>query len=179
MPRIVLAGICGAGKTTLARRLAAHHGLHHIELDALYHGPRWQPRPQFEADVESLTRGDGWIVDSCSYPQVADLLWARADTVVWLDLPRRQVMARVLRRSVRRALGRERLWHGNRETPADWLSPAHPLRLAWREHAGRRRQIAARLAAAPPPTVRLVHLTTAREAAGWLRRVAPEGSLCP
>ncbi|GAA1972785.1 adenylate kinase [Kitasatospora viridis] len=180
--RIVLAGICGAGKTTLARRLAAHHGLRHVEIDALYHGPNWQPRPQFEADVESLTRGDGWIADSSSYPQVADLLWSRADTVVWLDLPRRQVMARVLRRSLRRALGRERLWNGNRETPAAWLSRAHPLRLAWREHAARRRQVADRLAADPPPEVRLVHLTTAREAADWLHRLTSEtseGALSP
>ena len=45
MTRVVVAGISGVGKTTLARRLAAARGLRHVEVDALFHGPGWQRRP--------------------------------------------------------------------------------------------------------------------------------------
>ncbi len=63
--------------------------------------------------VEAVA-GDDWVVDG-NYGAVRDLVWERADTVVWLDLPRRVVMRRVAIRTIRRALTREELWNGNRE----------------------------------------------------------------
>ena len=42
-------------------------------------------------------------------------VWQRADTVVWLDLPRRIVMRQVVSRTFRRSILREELWNGNRE----------------------------------------------------------------
>ena len=42
-------------------------------------------------------------------------MWPRADTVVWLDLPRSQVMRQIVSRTFRRVLTREELWNGNRE----------------------------------------------------------------
>ena len=50
------------------------------------------------------------------------VVWARADTVVWLDLPRRTVMRQVIARTVRRAVMREVLWNGNREPLSNFLS---------------------------------------------------------
>ncbi len=45
-----------------------------------------------------------------------------ADTVVWLDLPTRVWLVRLLRRTGRRLTGRERLWNENKEslTNAFW-----------------------------------------------------------
>ena len=40
----------------------------------------------------------------------------RADTVVWLDLPRRIWLPRLVVRTMRRGVTREELWNGNRET---------------------------------------------------------------
>jgi adenylate kinase family enzyme len=37
--RVLVAGTSGAGKTTLASRVAALLDLPHIEIDALFHGP--------------------------------------------------------------------------------------------------------------------------------------------
>lgn len=61
-----------------------------------------------------MTR-DGWVVDG-NYSVVRDLVWERADTVVWLDLPRAIVMRRIISRTIHRAVTRQRLWNGNRES---------------------------------------------------------------
>ncbi|MET8975177.1 MFS transporter [Streptomyces sp. NPDC004539] len=170
MRRIVVGGISGAGKTTLAASLAGVLDVRHIEMDALYHGPGWTHRPEFAGDVERVTRAPAWICDAQYHWVVGELLGERADTFVWLDLPRRTVMRRVLRRSlVRAATGRE-LWHGNRETWRSMLTnPRHPLRWAWTRHATRRAETAAFLDQHPGLTV--VHLTGARQARRWLRSI--------
>ena len=118
MRRVVVFGTTGSGKSWLAERLAARHGLRLIELDALFWGPDWQPAPLelFRHRVERETRDGDWIVVG-NYGQVRDLVWRQADTLVWLDLPFALVMGRLLRRTLRRVLSREELWGtGNRET---------------------------------------------------------------
>ncbi len=45
-----------------------------------------------------------------------DLVWARAELVVVLALPRWTVMRRLLARTVRRGIVRRELWNGNRES---------------------------------------------------------------
>ncbi len=62
-----------------------------------------------------------WVVDG-NYSVVQDIVWARADTVVWFDLPFALVMARVIRRTVRRAILRTELWNGNREPFRNFIS---------------------------------------------------------
>jgi adenylate kinase family enzyme len=88
----------------------------HIELDAIYHQPGWQPMPvaEFRARVDTITATGGWVVDG-NYSAVRDLVWTRADTVVWLDLPRRTVMRQIVLRTVHRAALKVELWNGNRE----------------------------------------------------------------
>jgi adenylate kinase family enzyme len=114
--RVSVVGNSGSGKSTLARALAAGLGVPHVELDAIFHQPEWQPLPatDFRVRVDAATATGGWVVDG-NYSAVRDLIWARADTVVWLDLPRRAVMRQVIWRTVRRAVLRAELWNGNRE----------------------------------------------------------------
>lgn len=175
MERVLVAGISGAGKTTLAARLAARLGLPRYELDALHHGPNWTPRPEFRSDVERFADTGRWVVEDQYTRQLDDLLTARADTYVWLDLPRHTVMFRVVRRSLARSATRRELWNGNRETFRDWLDPEHPIRWAWARHSVHRRRTLDRLAAHPDLT--LVRLTSARAARAWLRSASP--SLAP
>ena len=127
MRNILIVGICGAGKSTLARALARQLGLRHVELDALRHGPRWGVRASFVDDVVALTATDGWVADSTAYAEVLPRLWSRADTAIWLELSRGVVLGRVLRRTVRRLLRRETLWAGNRESWRGVLSRRHPV----------------------------------------------------
>ncbi len=171
MCRVIVGGVSGSGKSTLARRIATALDLRYVEIDALYHGPGWRPRPSFALDVDSATAGDGWVVDSDGYAQVRDLVWSRADSLVWLDLPRRVVMSRVLRRSFARATYDRSLWNGNREGFRDWLDPEHPIRWAWVQHEPRRASIQARLADPRWTGLHVVRLTSSRSARRWASRL--------
>jgi adenylate kinase family enzyme len=114
--RISVVGNSGSGKTTLARSLAGVLGLPHLELDAVFHQPGWQPldRSIFRARVDEFTLARGWVVDG-NYSAVRDIVWSRADTVIWLDLPRWRVMRQVVGRTLRRVATGAELWNGNRE----------------------------------------------------------------
>jgi adenylate kinase family enzyme len=169
--RIVVAGTSGSGKSTLARTVAVRLGLPYTELDELFHGPDWQRRPEFEADVEALTSREAWIIDSAGYDSVRDLTWSRADTLIWLDFSRPVVMGRVLRRSVARATFDRELWNGNTEGFADWRDPEHPVRWAWATHGSKRSDTRARLADPRWAHLRLVHLRSPAKAREWLKSV--------
>lgn len=116
--RILIAGITGSGKTTLARRLAARRGLPHVELDALFHGPGWTTRESFLDDVRAFAAADRWVTEwQYSSKGTDPILAPRADLAIWLDYPYPVARARLLRRTVSRSLRRTELWNGNREKP--------------------------------------------------------------
>jgi adenylate kinase family enzyme len=109
MQRVSLVGPPGSGKTTVGRKLAASLEVPFVELDAIFHRPAWAElsRDNFRERVSDALTARGWVVDG-NYSAVRDLVWDRADTVVWLDLGRWLVMRRVVLRTVRRAVTRER-----------------------------------------------------------------------
>jgi len=82
---------------------------------------------------------------------VQSLVWDRADTVVFLDLPRRTVMRRVIWRTLRRVAGRAELWNGNRErwrNVLTWDPAESVISWAWHNHGKKRERYTA--AAADP-----------------------------
>ena len=170
MQRVLVSGISGAGKSTLARRIAELRDLPYTELDALHHGPGWVRRPEFERDAVKLAAHDRWITEDQYHTFIGDLLWQRADSVVWLDLPRRVVMWRVTTRTLARLLLRRRLFNGNRERWRDLVDPGHPVRWSWSQH-GPRRERTAELARAHGH-VHVVRLRTTREVRAWLHALA-------
>lgn len=138
LTRIAVHGASGSGKTTLASALATRIGVVRTELDALFHQPGWTelPTDEFRAAVSRVVDGPGWVVDG-NYGQVRDLIWARAQMIVVLDLPRWRVMAQLLRRSVTRSARRAELWNGNRESFRNLLSAdvdRNVVLWSWRTH---------------------------------------------
>ncbi|OAK51239.1 AAA family ATPase [Rhodococcoides kyotonense] len=134
--RVIVAGTSGSGKTTLASRIALVLGTEHIEIDGLFHGPGWTPRPSFEADVDEFSSRPSWVTE-WQYASVRDKLADRADLLVWLDLPRTTVMRQVSQRTIGRRLRREVLWNGNIEPPlrSIFREEDHIIRWAWRTHS--------------------------------------------
>jgi adenylate kinase family enzyme len=143
--RIVVTGTSGAGKTTLARRIATGLEVPHIELDAINWQSGWRDLTRNDPD-EFVRRvilpiaAEAWVVDG-NYAPVRDAVWRRATHLVWLDYERRVIMARVIRRTLLRAALRTELWNGNRER-LQLLRPSHPIRWAWNTWERRRRETA-------------------------------------
>ena len=171
--RILVAGVSGVGKTTLCREIARRSGIPHTEIDGLFHGPRWTPRPGFVADVQRLAARDVWVTE-WQYDAARPLLAARADTLLWLDLPFWTVaFPRVVRRTVRRSVRREVLWNGNREAPLRSIltDREHIIRWAVSTRNSYRERVPA--LARSTPRLRVVRLRSSREARAWLAATWP------
>ncbi|NLP83783.1 toxin [Microbacterium sp. CFH 90308] len=178
--RIRVVGISGSGKTTLAVEIARRTGLPHLELDAVFWGPGWEFRALDEAhrviDEFVATNPDGWVIDGNWSSRLDGRLDpgspGGADLVVWLDHPRSIVMARLVRRTLRRGILREELWHGNRERPSTWFARdphKNILRWAWVQHAIVRERMQALSQEWP-----VVRIARPRDAAAWLAGLCRE-----
>jgi hypothetical protein len=153
----VVASASGNGKTTLGRTLAARLDAPHVELDALVHGPGWSEATgaELRAALAPTLALERWVIDGGYRAKIGDLVLGRADLVVWLDLPIRVWLPRLLRRSARRLAGREEMWNGNRETIAGVLGGRDALvPYALRMHVDRRRRYPDDLAAFPVARLR-------------------------
>ena len=169
--RVLVGGTSGSGKTTIAGRVATILGVPHIEIDSLFHGPGWVPRPSFEADVREFAARPGWVTE-WQYSSVRDLLADRADLLIWLDLSRATVMRQVVRRTIGRRLRRERLWNGNVEPPlwTIFTDPEHIVRWAWNTHPLTGERVDA--VAARRPELPIVRLRNRAETDNWLSLLA-------
>jgi adenylate kinase family enzyme len=104
--RVVVLGSGGAGKSLLATELGRRTGLPVVHLDVLFWRPGWQLASREEAvrALRAAVAGDRWILDGNFLPrpgEVGDGRFERADTVIFLDLPRGTCLRRVLARRVR------------------------------------------------------------------------------
>ncbi|MDM7914459.1 MAG: hypothetical protein QUU85_04225 [Candidatus Eisenbacteria bacterium] len=88
-----------------------------MELDALFWGPDWTPVPAevFQERVAAAGAEERWVIDG-NYSRVRHLCWPRATAIVWLDYSFPLVFLRALRRTIARALTKEELFSGNRES---------------------------------------------------------------
>ncbi len=173
--RVLIAGVTGSGKTTIARRLAARWGLVHHEIDALFHGPDWTPRPEFLDDVRAFAATDRWITEwQYTSKGTDEIMTPRAQLAIWLDYPWPVVRARLLRRTLGRSILRTAMYNGNVEKPL-WrlvatrdpyeniLAWQTRTRSFWTERMPQKRQ--------QFPHLTIVRLAHPRETERWLRHL--------
>ena len=101
MRKILVIGSGGAGKTTFAKRLSDIIKIDVIHLDRLYWQPGWveTPKAKWRNIVEDLIKLDSWIMDG-NYSGTLDIRIEACDTVIFLDLPPRICLWRVIRRAI-------------------------------------------------------------------------------
>jgi len=168
--RVVVIGCAGSGKSTLARRLAARTGLPLVERDAL--GALGSP--DYLAAITRMAAGPRWILDAAPY-YADELVYAAADTIVFLDYPKPVVLWRAARRTLRVEVLRR---PAGAHRPQGWAAlrdPEHALRWAWISHADRRREgldLMARPGLAGTQILRFARPAAARR---WLRRCPGPG----
>jgi adenylate kinase family enzyme len=173
--RISVVGNSGSGKTTIARAIATALRVPHLELDSVFHQPDWQPLDagEFRRIVSDFTAAEAWVVDG-NYSAVRDIVWARADTVVWVDPPRHRVMRQLVARTLRRMATKEELWNGNQERWRYLFRREESIILyAWTNH---RKNWARYLAARADPAnahLTFLRLCTPAEMAVLMRDLAP------
>jgi adenylate kinase family enzyme len=174
--RVSVVGTSGSGKSTLSRELARILDCPWLELDSVYHQANWTPLEtgEFLRRVTAVAGQESWVIDG-GYSAIRPVVLGRADTVVWLDLPKRVVMRRIIWRSVWRAARGAELWNGNRENWRNLLSrdpEKSIIAWAWHTYGSRREHYAAEAADPANGHLRFVRLTSPAAVRRLLREEA-------
>lgn len=168
--RIVVVGTSGSGKTTLASRLAQHLEIPHVELDALHWDPNWTQvsRQVFRERITQALSSETWATDG-NYSTAREVIWPRADTVVWLDYSLAVILWRITSRTIRRIVTREELWNENRERfSTSFLSRDSIILWSLQSYRRRRREYPLLFAQPEHAHLRVVHLRSPKEARQWV-----------
>src|SRR3954449_4029454 len=168
--RILILGRTGSGKTTLARELAAAIDVPHVELDALYFGPGFStvPLPVLRERTTDAIAGERWVTDG-NKSAVRDLVWPRADTVVWLDYPVGVSLWRLAKRARRRTSAlRAAAPEAKTGLARQLLAAARGVLTALRSHAGQRREYPRMFADPANQHLSVVRLRSPRATRRWL-----------
>jgi adenylate kinase family enzyme len=175
MNRVIVVGTTGSGKTTLAQHLGERMGCPFIELDALFWNPGWvqTPRDEFRQRVAEAISPERWAAGG-NYGSARDLIWRRADTLVWLDYPLPLVMWRLFRRTTRRVMTQEELWNGNHESFRNsFLSRDSLFLWALKSHPNQRRTYPAELRKPEYTHLHVFRFHSPGETEAWLQQIAP------
>jgi hypothetical protein len=151
MKRVLVIGCSGAGKSTLAAQIAERTGLPFIPTDPFYWEANWQhaSRETIDQRVHETISNPTWVLDG-NFVAYRNVVWRRADTIIWLDFPLWLVLFRLVKRNVGWWLTRKPVWSGNRMTVRQaWSGICHALR----SHGEKRRTYPDYLAAFPDHTV--------------------------
>ncbi len=171
--RILIHGVTGSGKTTLARAVGERPGIPwHSADDELGWLPGWVERPTDEQReiAAEIAATDAWVLDT-AYSRWRDVVVPRVQLIVALDYPRSVSLRRLLRRTARRVVTRQAVRNGNRESLRLAFSRESIIRWHFRSYEKKRCQIEdwERAPDAPP----LVRLRSPAETDAWLATLGP------
>jgi adenylate kinase family enzyme len=169
--RILVYGVTGSGKTTMAREIAARTGLPWHEVDNLTWEPGWVivPADEQRRRVGAICAGERWILDT-AYGAWLEMPLARVELIVALDYPRWRSLWRLIRRTLLRNLDHKPICNGNTESLRQTFSRNSIILWHFQSFARKRERIRAWAADESGPSV--VRLTSPAAAQRWLDRLS-------
>jgi adenylate kinase family enzyme len=165
--RIMVYGVTGSGKTTLARKIADRTGLPCVLVDDLTWQAGWVPVPPDEQRriIADVCARDRWVIDH-GYGAWVDLPLARADLIIGLDYPRLLSLARLVRRCLTNLVTRRPLCNGNTESLRNLL--ARDSIIGWHFTSFRRKRGRMRAWLDDPEAPPVLLFKRPRDAAVWV-----------
>ena len=172
---VVVIGATSSGKSTLAEQLAERLDMDFIELDALNWEPNWQQAPLevFRARVEKATQAERWVVAG-NYHVVRDLIWPKAEAVIWLDYSLWRIFWQLTGRTFARWWSQELLWGTNREPLLAHLkfwSKESLYNWLFKTYGRRKREIPMLLSQPEHQHLKLIRFTHPKERDEWFRNL--------
>jgi adenylate kinase family enzyme len=168
--RILVYGVTGTGKTTLAARISELTGLPWHSVDDLTWERDWVPVATDEQRrrIAEVCAGERWILDT-AYGKWRDVVLPRVELIVALDYARWVSLGRLLRRTFARIIDRRPVCNGNVETLRTTLG--HDSIIAWHFKSFARKRARIREWAADPART-VVRLTSPKQTRRWLATLA-------
>ena len=169
--RILVYGVTGSGKTTLARKLGEKTGLPWHSVDDLTWDPGWQevPLEVQRCRIQAICDQPKWVLDT-AYGAWREIPMAKVDLIVALDYPRWVSSYRLLKRSIMRAVDKKPVCNGNIETFRGMLSRDSILVWHFKSFKSKRTRIAEWTAKENGP--RVLRFTRPKDAAAWLNSLS-------
>ena len=170
--RVVVIGVTSSGKSTLAENLAGRFAMDFIELDALYWEPNWKGAPLevFRARVDKAVQAEKWVVAG-NYHIVRDLIWPKAEAIIWLDYPFMTVFWQLTRRTFKRWWTKEVLWGTNVESLFNHFklwSQESLFHWLFKTYRRRKREIPRLLSQPEYQHLKLIRFVHPKETVKWL-----------
>lgn len=168
--RILVYGVCGSGKTTLAEKIGQRTGLPWHSVDDLAWEANWTPSTDEKqiAVITGIVEQPEWVLDT-AYGKWIDLPLSRAELIVCLDYPRWFSLWRLVRRTLARVIDKKPICNGNVETWRQMFSRDSIILWHFKSFARKRRRMRAWAASGDGP--RVILLKSAREADRWLASI--------
>ena len=172
--KINVVGTSSSGKTTVSKKLSDILSISHIEMDALFWGPNWEPTSpkEFRVKLRSALKVDSWILDG-NYTRTTPIKWESVNVVIWLDFSFIRSLLQALKRAIKRIIEREELWSGtgNIERLSNLFSKDSIVLYTIKSHRRVRIKYEAYSESGHYPNIQFIRLRSPRKVESFLAKV--------